>query len=839
MTAEVTETITQPRTAGARVGLTRSAARRWAWLECRRADAAGVTALLALTTLVSWDRLRHDDWVARVDLLTFYLPWYAHLGQHLRHLDVPGWNPHQFSGTPFAGDPQSGWMYLPAMLAFTLLPAVAAMKAFMVIHLVVGGLATYALARVLGVGAVAGVIAGAVFEFGPFLFHDTRCCTIEAQIAPWVPLSLLGVDLALRARSGTARALWWWLAGFGISQMMAGWVGQGAYNGLLIVGTYLAYRTLIAPPAGQPKRRHRLQAFVANGAPIGALGFALSAAGILVRLDVNRSTNLAGGDYELVNAGHNGAWDLVGLLDRILSDDRGTLKFYMGGAALALAVLAPLLARRRAAVPYFTVFSVAVLTMTLHPTPLHRLLYLLPRYKALHEHSAYRIMGVLWVGPAILAAATVEALPAWARRRWAVAVAAIPPLALILVVGALRRHGKSINGDTIVAVVAVSLLVAAGCILANPTFRARTPRLARLYGVVPILLLGLVFWDPTGRGLVQTVRQPALGGMMQTAIDVNAGATDPGGAGAFLQERMRREGPFRYFGYDAQGLRTAGDAGRIYHRGRLEPNIQALLVSARAMRLGLNDIQGYNPVQLSRYVEFLQAVNGVALDYHDADILPTGLRSPLLNLLNDRYIVIPATVPAGQSRPDLDSIATFTHEVFRNDRIRVMENDGALPHAWIVHDARRVKPGQALPVLSAGLVDPRHTALLETDPPALAQPANAANDAATITSYEADTIRLTTQSEAPGVLMLSEIYASGWYAYVDGRRVPVDVADHILRAVPLPAGAHTVELRYEPWSLRLGVPITLAAFATLPILLALLARRQVAARNSPAHQPVP
>jgi hypothetical protein len=40
------------------------------------------------------------------------------------------WNPHQFSGTPFAGDPESGWTYLPAMLWFTLLPLGAAARVY-------------------------------------------------------------------------------------------------------------------------------------------------------------------------------------------------------------------------------------------------------------------------------------------------------------------------------------------------------------------------------------------------------------------------------------------------------------------------------------------------------------------------------------------------------------------------------------------------------------------------------------------------------------------------------------------------------------------------------------
>ena len=48
----------------------------------------------------------------------------------------------------------------------------------------------------------------------------------------------------------------------------------------------------------------------------------------------------------------------------------------------------------------------------------------------------------------------------------------------------------------------------------------------------------------------------------------------------------------------------------------------------------------------------------------------------------------------------------------------------------------------------------------------------------------------------------------GLEALVDGQAAPILPTDHALRGVPLPAGAHTVELRYEPPPLRLGLAIT-------------------------------
>lgn len=808
----------------------RPAPRARAWfLPGSRGDSAALAVLLALTAVVSWDLVRVANWVSRVDLLTFYLPWYAHLGERLRAFDIPGWNPYVFSGTPFAGDPQSGWAYLPAMICFTLLPAIPAMKAYAVLHLVLGGVFTYALARVLGIPVLPSLLAASAFEFGPYVVHNSRCCTIMAQIAPWIPLAMLGIELGLRAQTWTRRSLSWWLAGLAISQMMAGWIGQGAYNGLLVVASYIGYRTLIQPPASVRSLPARIRLALMHGAGVFLLGFALGAAGLLIRLDVNVATNLARGAYEELSDGAR-PWPLLGMLDRILSTDPSTLKFYIGGATLALAILAPLVARARFAVPYFTFYTVVVLTLTLEPTPLHRLFYLLPQYQSLHEHSAYRIVGILWVGPAILAGATVASLPQWIRRRWGIVASLLPIAALLALADALERQGETINGETYVAVAGVSAILALIWAVSRPWWRSRMPGQSHLLTAGTLLLMGLVVWDPTGRAVLARIGT-ATNPEIARATEQAASVSDAGGAGEFLQHQLASEGPFRYFGYDAIGLRTADTDGLTYHGRRLDPDIQALLVSARAMRLELFDIQGYNPVQLKRYVEFMEAINGLRQDYHDANIHPSGLRSPLLNLLNPRYIIIPNTLPPGRPRPDLAALMARTTEVFHNERVRVLRNDAALPHAWIVHDALQVERGEALDLLASGGVDPKETVLLETTPPALEEPADPSEDNVSITRYEADRIEMTASTTAPGIVVVSEVFDSGWRAYVDGQRVPLLVADHVLRAIPLTAGEHVIEMRYEPASLRAGVWITLGALALLPLLALVSLRQRWTARN--------
>ncbi len=113
--------------------------------------------------------------------------------------------------------------------------------------------------------------------------------------------------------------------------------------------------------------------------------------------------------------------------------------------------------------------------------------------------------------------------------------------------------------------------------------------------------------------------------------------------------------------------------------------------------------------------------------------------------------------------------------------------------------------------LATGEIDPRETALLEGEPPTLEEPKNPASDRAEITEYEANRMEIETSTEADGMLVLSEVHYPAWKAYIDGEPVEIERANHIFRAVPIPAGEHIIEFRYESWTLRAGVLVSFLA----------------------------
>ncbi|HEV2107784.1 MAG TPA: hypothetical protein VGR16_05935, partial [Thermomicrobiales bacterium] len=435
----------------------RSLARRWRPIGVdHAADAAAVLALLILTAIAAWDLVVGGTMVGQ-DTAAFFYPIFSALGQRLAAGDIPGWNPHQFSGVPFAADPESGWMYLPAMLLFTLLPLAAAAKVWILFHLLLPGLATYGLGRALGLGALGSLTASVANEFSGLLYARNVCCPAYSQVMAWLPALLLGTEMAIRSRTWPARAGWWSAAGLALSQILVAWLGQGAYYALLAFGGYVLYRTVIAPPDRSVSTGERIVRLTLHGAAPLVIGFALAAAAILPRLEYHTRTNLANGyTGDLAWAAVLGGWDGPATVRHLL----GASLNYVGGATLALACAALLLAGGRHATPYFAVLAVGALVLAQRETTwLHQLPFvLLPRFEELHRHWPERVMVIFYLGPAMLAGAAVHAVT---RRRRPALLVGVAFLAVLVVLAVAASIQRAIPHALLAGFVALALLTVA------------------------------------------------------------------------------------------------------------------------------------------------------------------------------------------------------------------------------------------------------------------------------------------------------------------------------------------------------------------------------------------
>jgi len=237
------------------------------------------------------------------------------------------------------------------------------------------------------------------------------------------------------------------------------------------------------------------------------------------------------------------------------------------------------------------------------------------------------------------------------------------------------------------------------------------------------------------------------------------------------------------------------------------------LPATLAAMCGLRDIRGYDGVDPARVVELVLSASepsSIKPRYAPtmelapkATITPEGdiQLPPVLDMLGVRYVIFRG-VPFPKTRP-----------LFQGEDYWVLQNPRALPRTFVprrvevlTNDATRVAK------LESPDFNPREVAYVEA-------PVTLPGDCrgtAEITEEIPTRVKISARMETPGLVVLSDLWDRGWRAYLDGRAVPILRANHAVRGVIVPAGAQTLEFRYEPASFALG--LKLAALSAVILL---------------------
>jgi hypothetical protein len=145
----------------------------------------------------------------------------------------------------------------------------------------------------------------------------------------------------------------------------------------------------------------------------------------------------------------------------------------------------------------------------------------------------------------------------------------------------------------------------------------------------------------------------------------------------------------------------------------------------------------------------------------------------------------------------------------------------AFPRAWSVHSTVSLPAGAAMgDFLRRPLAELRQSAAFEGPAPQVE--ACSEGDAVDIRSMTPTRIRIEATMKCTGAVILSNAYARGWRATVDGRNERIYPAYGFLQGVRVESGRHTIEFRYVPSALYAGLAlagaglIALLALARLP-----------------------
>jgi hypothetical protein len=719
-----------------------------------------------------------------------FLPWQVFVRRSLAAGEWPLWDPNLFAGYPFLGS-EENQLYYPVVWLLWLLPLAASFQVNIVFHVWLVGAGMYVLSRVLGASRAGSLIAGLAFAGSGQLYTQLDLIG-NTDIYGWLPWVVAAGELAWRRRS------WAWTAGGGLLYgvlALSGHLSWLIYSTVFLV-LWFGARVIVAGAAaygfgGRATDRMDRSAFRMQTLRVVALlawGPALAAIHLLPVVELAQLSSRVA--TEVLPRSHSSIDTLLQALSnqmRVfvpLFYGTGTIgnplslnnAAYIGLAPLALAIIA-LVGRRDRRVWFLGAVGLGALAVSLK-LPGFNLFNQLPGIRA---QLPERIIYLFIVCGSLLSAFGFDTALTLARRRPR-AIAAVVLLltacggALALLLSGMHEQSRA---DAALYALQTGALQQTGLIagllftwgMALLILRGDHRRHGR--AALAILLLGLTIVDLL-----------TYAPNYNTFVPAAALQFDSPGA------RLMRSnpGPWRMQAVDSGG---------------------PLFVPNTATLYGLPDVAGYDSLHLARYEQFWAAAApqlarpGYA-NYFNVIFRPQGYQAAQADLLNVQYIVAraPLTATTGLTAP------IYTGEM------TIYRNLNALPRAFVIGGAE-VMPAAAMPArIAAPDFDPRRAVLLEQAPPpgVPATPGDGtAPGTATTTRYRNLSVDLTAQMDRPGWLVLGDVNYPGWQVTVDGRPAPLYTAYYVLRAVPLPAGAHTVRFEFRPGSVLLGGAISGAA----------------------------
>ena len=213
----------------------------------------------------------------------------------------------------------------------------------------------------------------------------------------------------------------------------------------------------------------------------------------------------------------------------------------------------------------------------------------------------------------------------------------------------------------------------------------------------------------------------------------------------------------------------------------------------------LNVQNPFNEAQTSYFHKSIGGYHGAKLRRYQ-DLIERQISNnnqQVLNMLNMRYLI------TGDAKQP------------------VQRNPGALGNAWFVSQVQPVaNPDAEMAALST--LSPATEAVVDASkfPQQKAATYDIAGSTIALTNYSPDELKYRYNATQAGLVVFSEIYyADGWQAFIDGKPVPHIRANYVLRALQVPAGAHTIEFKFEPKSYAVGNAVSLVASIALLLVL--------------------
>jgi len=754
------------------------------------------------------------------DQVFMYFPWKVFTLRSLARSQLPLWNPQIEGGLPFVGNTQSA-LFSPFNLLSYLVPLYSSYIVTAIVRLLVAGIFTFLFAREIGLGAPGAVLAMIVFTFsGPMIVW------LGYPLSPvivWLPAMLWTIERALTRQS----ILYAVASGLTIDAQFLGGHPETCFYVMLAWAAYALYRAVSL----EGWRSSKLPPQLARIATAAVIGILLALAQLLPFAEaLFQSATPSMKEAQIPGS-------LSSLLVRILFEWRdwptaitallphyfgaeldGSYWFpysnsveqnlYVGVLPLTLAATAVLRhirqysSPRRNLILFFTLMAVVCLGVALRLPVLNAVNYL-PLFN-LASNGRLRLIYAFAI--AVLAGLGLdEIVEQKDSRRTALSILILLALTSLFLI-TVAYGGLVVLKDQVIRSGRDFMQMNWGSpylsrpleyyyALVEERYEKKLALFRPSHLVMYLPVLMVFAWFALHRWREKW--EPLAGARMWGCAALGLTLLDAFWVGRSVNPTIA---PLQIFPTPGaiQFLQQDPDIYRVSGTGLiLQPNT--------SMVFGLSDVRGYDMVVPRRYTDIIDRLEGHYRFHFHSLFVRAG--SPLFDLLNVKYVLT-------------DQPLDGKWELAYSDAgsVKVYRNRDVLPRAFIVHQAQVVNgAARSLERTTDSDFDFRKTVVLEERPAGWVEPPiePATTAAVHITDYEPNQIKLRVETAVDGLLVLTDNYASGWEAGVDGRLTPVYVADHAFRAVVVPAGAHQVEFEYNPLSFKLGLAVSLLTAAGL------------------------
>lgn len=194
--------------------------------------------------------------------------------------------------------------------------------------------------------------------------------------------------------------------------------------------------------------------------------------------------------------------------------------------------------------------------------------------------------------------------------------------------------------------------------------------------------------------------------------------------------------------------------------------------------------------------------------YQDCIDIAGGNNPFFLGLANVKYVVSPKFLK--------DTL--YFEELYKGKNI-VYRNKFCMPRAFFVQSYSVEKGIDILHQIKNAAFDPYKIVFLEK-PLLINVDKPDTTVYAKISYFDIHNIKYEVQASGNNLLVLNEIYyPAGWKAYIDGKETEIYKANYFQRAIIVPPGKHTVEMKFYPETYYRGKTISIIANVFISILL--------------------